>query len=145
MLFIWDNIKKCSSLEHTEESYNFHGFFFSHSYLTLQPHWLQHIRLPSPSLLPGVCSNPCPLSQWCYLTISSSATLFFCLQSFPESGSFLMSQFFAPDGQSIGASASASVFPMNIQGWFPLGLASLISLQSKGLSRVFFSTTVWRG
>ena len=82
-------------------------------------------------------------SQWCYLTVSSSATLFsFCPQSFPASGSSPMSQFFASDCQSIGASASASVLPMNIQGWFPLGLTGLISLQSKGLSRVFSSTPV---
>ena len=91
----------------------------------------------------GVCSNSCPLSQWCYLTISSSAIPFsFWLQSFPASESFPMSQLFASSGQSTGASASASVFPVNIQGWFPLGLADLISLQSKGLWSIFSNTTI---
>ena len=90
-----------------------------------------------------VCSNSCPLSWWCDLTISSSVVPFSsCLKSFPASGSFKMSQFFASGGQSIGVSASASVFPMNIQDWFPLGLTGLTSLQSKGLSRVFSNTTV---
>ena len=108
---------------------------------TLWPHGLEHTRLPCPSLSPGVCSDSYPLSQWCYLTISSSVALFsFCLQSFPASGSFPMSRVFTSGGQSIGASASASVLPMNIQGWFPLGLTGLISLLSKGLSRVFSST-----
>ena len=105
-------------------------------------HGLQHTRLPCPSLSPRACSNSCPLSRWCYLTISSSVTLFFCLQSFPASGSFPMSQLFALASQSIGALASASVFPMSIQSWFPLRLVSLISLLSKRLSRVFSSTTV---
>jgi len=95
-------------------------------------HELQHARLPCPLLSPRVCSSSCPLSQWCYLTVSSSATLFsFCLQSFPASESFPMSRFFASGSQSIGASASASVLPMNIQGWFALGLTGLISLLSK--------------
>ena len=90
---------------------------------------------PLSSLSPGVCSHSCPLSWWCYLTISSSATVFsFCLQPFQASGSFPMSQLFALGGQSIGA--SASVLPMNIHNWFPLGLTSWISLQSKGLSRI---------
>ena len=89
------------------------------------------------------CANSCPLSWWCHLTILSSVTPFSsCPQSFPASGSFPMSWLFASGDQSIGASASASVLPMNIQDWFPLGLTSLISLQSKGLSRVFSSTTV---
>ena len=101
-----------------------------------------HTRLSCPSLYPGVCSNSCPLSWWCYLTISSSVTHFFCLQSFPASESFPMSQLFASGGQSIGASASAIVLPMNIQGWFPLGLTGLISFQSKGLSRVFSNTAI---
>ena len=105
-------------------------------------HGLQHTRLPCPSLSPRACSNSCPLSRWCYLAISSSVTLFFCLQSFPASGSFPMSQLFALASQSIGALASASVSPMSIQGWFPLRLISLISSLSKGLSRVFSSTTV---
>ena len=96
--------------------------------------------LSSPSL--RVCSNSCPLSWWCYATISSSVVPFSCLQYFPASGSFPMSQFFASDGQSTGASASATVLPMNIQGWFPLGLTDLISLLSKGLSRVFSSTSL---
>ena len=90
----------------------------------------------------GVYSNSCPLSQWCHPTISSSAIPFSCLQCFPASGSFPMSQFFSSGGQSIGASASASVLPMNIQDWFPLGLTGWISLQSKGLSRAFSNTTV---
>ena len=110
---------------------------------SLWPHRLKHTRLLCPLLCPGVCSNSCPFSRWCYLTISSSTTLFsFCFQSFPASGSFPMSQLFASGGQSIRASASALVLPMNIQGWFPLGLTGLISLQSKGLSRVFSSTTI---
>ena len=101
-------------------------------------HGLQHARLPCPSLTPGACSNSCPSSQWCHPTISSSVVPFsFCLQSFPASGSIQMSQFFATGGQSIGASASASVLPVNIQDWFPLGWTGWISLQSKGLSRVF--------
>ena len=95
----------------------------------------------SPS--PGVCSNSCTVSQWCHPTISSSVfPLSSCLQSFPASGSFPISCFFTSGGQTIGASASASVLPMNIQGWFPLGLTGLISLQFKGLSRVFSNTTV---
>ena len=109
----------------------------------LRPYELQHARLPCPSLSPGVCSDSCPLCPWCYLTISSSVIFFsFCLQTFPTTGSFPMSQFFASGGQSIGAWASASVLPMNIQDWFPLGLTNLISLQSKGLLGVFFKTIV---
>ena len=118
---------------------------FSHSVMSnsLQPHGLQHIKLPCSCLSFGACSNPCPSSRWCHRTISSSVIPFSSvLQSFPASGSFLMSQFFALGGQSIGVSASASVLPMNIQSWFPLGLTGLISLQSKGLSRVFSNTTV---
>ena len=107
-------------------------------------HSLQHIRLPCPLPSPRVCSNSCPLSRWCSLKfISSSVILFsFCLQSFPASGCFPVSQLFTSCGQIIGASASASVLPVNIQGWFPLGLTGWISLQSKGLSIVFPSTTV---
>ena len=111
---------------------------FSHYVVSdfLWPRGLYHARLLCPLLSPRVCSNSCPLSQWCYLTISSSATLFSsCPQSFPASESFPMSWLFTASGQSIGASASASVFPMDIQDWFPLGLTSLISLQSKGLSQ----------
>ena len=92
-----------------------------------------------------VCSNSCPSSQWCHPTISSSVVPFSsCPPSFPASGSFPMSTLFVSSGQSIGASASASVLPMNMQGWFPLGLTGWISLQSKGLSRVFSSTTIPR-
>ena len=102
----------------------------AHSCLTLC-----NPRLPCPSPSPGDCSNSCPLSQWCHPTISSSVIPFsFCLKPFPASGSFLMSQFFTSDGQNIGASASASILPINIQGWFPLGLIGWISLQFKGLS-----------
>ena len=100
-------------------------------------------RQASPSLFPRVCSNSRPLSRWCYLTTSSSATSFsFCLQSFPASGSFPVSHLFTSGGQIIGASASALVLPMNIQSWFPLGLTDLISLLSKRLATVFSSTTV---
>ena len=102
-------------------------------------------RLPCQSLTPGVCSNSCPLSRWCHSTIASFVTPFLsCPQSFPESGSFPVSWLLALGGQSIGASASASVLPMNIQGWFPFGLTGLISLLSKGLSRVFSNTTIWK-
>ena len=110
---------------------------------SLWPHGLQHTRLPHPSPSLRACSNSCPLSQWCYPTVSSSVVPFSsCFKSFPASGSFLMSQLVASGGQSIGVSASASVLPMNIQDWFPLGLIDLISLQSKGLSRDFSNTTV---
>ena len=110
---------------------------------TLQPHGLQHTRPLCPSPNPGVYSNSCPLSQWCHPTISSSVVTFSsCLQSFPASGSFQMSQFFASGGQSIGVSASKSVLPMNTQDWSPLGWTGWISLQSKGLSRVFSNKTV---
>ena len=104
----------------------------------LQPHGLQHTTLPCPSPTPGVCANSCSLSRWCHPTTSSSVIpVSSCLQSFPASGSFPVSQLFPSSGQSIGASVSAAVFPMNIQDWFPLGLTSLISLHSKGLSGVF--------
>ena len=109
---------------------------------SLQLHGLQHIRLPCPLLSPGVCSNSCALSQWCHPTISSSVIPFSCPQSFLASGSFPMSRLFASGGQSIGASASLSVLPMNIQGWCPLWLTGLISLLTKGLSSVFSNTTV---
>ena len=108
---------------------------------SLWPHELQHARLSCPSLCSTVCSNSCPLSQWCCLTISSSAALFSsCLQSFPAPGSSQVSQFFASCDQSIGVSASASVLPINVQIWFPLGWTGWISLQS--LSGVFSSITV---
>ena len=118
---------------------------FSHSVVSdyLRPHGLQRARLLCPSPTCGAYSNSSPLSRWCHPTISSSVLPFsFSLQSFPESGSFPMSPFFELGGQSIGASASASVLPMNIQDWFPLGWTGWISLQSKELSRVFSSTTV---
>ena len=117
---------------------------FGHSVMTdsLWPHGLQHTRPPCLSPAPRTCSNSCPSNQWHHPTSSSSVIPFSCLQSFPASGSFPMSQFFPSGGQSIGASASASVLPMNIQDWFPLGLTSLISLLSKGLSRVFSNTIV---
>ena len=109
---------------------------FSHSAVSnsMRPHEPQHSRLPCPSPTPGVHPNSWPLSQWCHPTISSSVVPFSsCLQSFPASGSFQMSQFFTSGGQSIGVSASASVLPMNIQDWSPLGWTGWISLQSKGL------------
>ena len=109
---------------------------------SLWPHRLQHIKLPCPSPTRGAYWNSCPLSRWCHPTISSSVVPFSCLQSFPASGSFSMGQFFASGGQSIGASASASVLQMNMQDWFCLGVTSLISLQSKGLSRVFSNITI---
>ena len=116
---------------------------FSHSVM-LESSWpqgLQHTRLPCPSPNPRAYPNSCPSSRWCHPTISSCVIPFSsCLQSFLASGSFPMSQFFPPGSQSIWA--SASVLPMNIQAWFPWGLTGLISLQSKGLSRVFSNTTV---
>ena len=108
---------------------------------SLRLHGLQPTRLPCPSFSSGICSNSCPLSQWCHLAISSSASSS-CPQSCPTSGSFPVSRLFASGGQSIGA--SASVLPMNIHGWFPLGLTGLISLLFKGLWRVFSSTTIWK-
>ena len=113
------------------------------SCVQLWPHGLQHTRLPCPSPTPGVYSHSCPLSQWCHPTTSSSVVPFsFCLQSFPASGSFPMSQFFVSGGQTIGVSASASVLPMNIQDWFPLGGTGSVSLQSNGSPRVISNTTV---
>ena len=110
---------------------------------SLWPHGVQHSRLPCPSSIPGTCSNSCPLSRWCSPTISSSIVPFSSyLQSFLASGSFLRSQFLTSSGQNIGLSILASGLPMNVQDWFPLGLTGLISLQSKGLSRVFSNTTV---
>ena len=121
------------------------GIQFSRSVVSdcLWPHELQHTRLPCPSPTPGVYLNSCPLNQWCHPAISSSVVPFSsCLQYFPASVYFQMNQFLTSGGQSIGVSASASVLPMNIQDWFPLGWTSWISLHSKGLSRVFFNTTV---
>ena len=106
----------------------------SHSLVSLWPPELKHVKLPHLSPSPGLCSNSCPLSWWCCLAISSFVVPFsFCLQSFPASGSFPVSWLFASGGQSIGTSASASVLPVNIQDWFPLGLTGLISLLFKGL------------
>ena len=126
-----------------------YGFFssvqFSCSVVSdsLRPHESQHARPPCPSPTSGVHSDSHPLSQWCHPLISSSVfPFFFRLQSFPASGSFQMSQFLKSGGQNIGVSASTSVLPMNIQSWFPLGWTDWISLQSKGLSRVFSNTTV---
>ena len=122
------------------QSVQFNNSVISNS---LQPHGLQHIRLPCPSLTPGVYSNSCPLSPWCHPTLSSSVVLYSsCLQSFPASGSFQMTKFFTSGGQRIGVSVSASVLPVNIQDRSPLGRTGWISLQSKGLSEVFSYTTV---
>ena len=108
---------------------------------SLQPHGLQHARPPCPSRTPGAYSTSCPSTRWCHPTISSSVVPFSsCLQSFPASGSFLVSRFFPSCGLSIRASASASVLPMNIQDWCPLGWTGLILLLPEGLSRVFSST-----
>ena len=111
---------------------------------SLWPHGLQRTRLPCPSPTPGACSNSCPSSRWCHPTNSPSVIPFSsCLQSFPASGSFLRCQFFWWGVENIGASASALVLPINIQDWLPLRLTGLISLQSKGLSKVY-NTTVWK-
>ena len=118
---------------------------FSHSVVSnsLWLHELQHDRPPCPSPTPTAYPNSCPLSWWCLPTTSSSVVPFSsCSQSYLASGSFQMSQLFASGGQTTGVSASASVLPMNIQDWFPLGWTGWISLQSKGLSRVFSNTTV---
>ena len=122
----------------------FSSVHFSRSVVSdsLRPHGLQHAR-SCPASTSGVYSDSCPLSRWCHPTISSSVIPFSSHpRSFPTSGSFPMSQFFTSGGQSIGVSASASVLPMNIQDWFPLGWTGLISLLSKGVSRVFSNTTV---
>ena len=119
-------------------------FLFSHSVVSnsLRQHELQHVRHPCPVPSPRACLNSCPSSWCCHPTISSSVVPFFCLQLFAASGSFPMSQFFTSGSHSIRASVSVSVLPMNIQDWFPLGWTGWISLQSKGLSRVFSNTTV---
>ena len=120
---------------------------FSHSVMSdsLWPHGLQHSRLPCPSPTRRAYSNSCPSHQWCHPAISCSVVPFSsCLQSFPASGSFPVIWLFASGGYSIGASASASVLPVSIQGWFPLGLTGLISLQSKGLLVIFNSTAIWK-
>ena len=125
--------------------YMFSSAQFSYSVMSnaLWPHGLQHGKLPCPSPTPGVYSDSCPLSQWCHPIISSSVISFSShLQSFPTSASFPMSRLFISGGQNIGVSASAWVLLINIQDWFPLGWTGWISLQSKGLSRVFSNTTV---
>ena len=128
-------------------SYLFYLFLvqsLSHVWLFVTP-WTTACKFLCPPLSPGVCSNSCPLNWWCYLTISFSvACFFFCLQPFPASGSFPVSRFFTSCVQSIRAPVSASVLPMNTQDWFPLRLTSLISLLSKGLSRVFSNVTMWK-
>ena len=133
-MFIFQNDKSINSVVGMTSAQ------FSHSVGSnfLCRHGLQHTRLPCPSPTPRAYSNSCPLNRWCHPTISSSVVPFSsCLKSFPASGSFPVSQFFTSGGQSIGVSASASVLPMNIQDWFPLGWTGWISLLSKGLSRVF--------
>ena len=125
-----------------EAIYQFSSFqSLRHLQLFVTP-WTAARQLLCPSPTPRACSNSGPSSRWCHPTISSSVILFFCLQSFPASGSFPMSRLFASGGQSLGVSALASVLSMNIQDWFSLGLTGLISLLSKGLSRIFSSTTV---
>ena len=125
--------------------YFYQSVQFSRSVVSdsLQPHEPQHTRPPCPSPTPGVHPNSCPLSRWCHPTILFSIVPFSsCPQSFPAPGSFQMSQIFTSGGQSIGVSASTSILPMNTQDWPPLGWTGWISLQSKGLSRVFSNTTV---
>ena len=130
-------IQKIYRLIHTVQ------FSCSVMFNSLGPHGLQHARLSCPSPTPRACSNSCPSSQWRHPTISFSVIPFSsCLQSFPASGSFLISQFFSSGGQSIGVSRSALVLPMKIQDWFPLGSTGWISLQSKVLSRVLCNTIV---
>ena len=143
-------IKMCSSTKIEKHTctpglIQFSSVHFSRSVVSnsLRPHESQYTRPPCPSATPGVYPNSCPLSQWCHLTISSPVIPFLsCLQSFPTSGSFQMSQLFTSGGQSTGISASTSALPMNTQDWSPLGWTGWISLQSKGLSRVFSNTTV---
>ena len=135
----WGILKYCGKTCH-KSSLQFSSSVVSDS---LWPHGLQNSRPPCPSPTPKACSNSCPLCWWCHPTISSSVFPFSsCLQYFPESGSFPMSQFLESGGQSIRVSVSVSVLPMNIQDWFPLGWTDWTSLVSKGLSRVFSNTTV---
>ena len=153
---IWDPISEISSLYKycvcaqslscvrffaTPRTCSFQLSSVAQSYPTLRPHESQHTRPPSPSPTPRVHPNSCASSRWCHPAISSSVP-FSCPQSLPASGSFPMTQLFTWGGQSIGVSASASVLPMNTQDWSPLGWTGWISLQSKGLSRVFSNTTV---
>ena len=138
------NIKVFLQMSSWQELVFIHSVQFSRLVVSdsLWPHGLQHSRPPCPSPTARVYSNSCPLSPWCHPTISSSVGPFSCLQSLPASGSFRMSQFLTSGGQITGVSALASVFPMIIQDWFPLGWTGSTSLQSKGLSRVFSNTTV---
>ena len=139
------SIIECWKSSKLSARFSFSSVQFSCSVLpdSLQPHGLQYARLHCPPRTPRAYSNSSTLSQWCHQIISSSVVPFFsCLQSFPALGSFQMSQFFASGGQSIRVSASASLLEMNIQDWSPLGWTGLISLQSKGLSRVFSNTRV---
>ena len=136
----YKTIHKFTLLHITDQFSSVHSLSHIQLFVTLGLH---HARPPCPSPTPGVYSNSCALGQWCHPTISSSIVPFSShLQSFPASGSFQMSQFFTSGSQSTGVSALASVLPMNIQDWFPLGWTAWISLQSKGLSRVFSNTTV---
>ena len=137
------NKKKSTSVSNLNTSFWINSVQLLSHVRLLWPHGLQHTRPPCPSPALGVYSKSCPLSRWSHPTISSSVIPFsFCLPSFPASRSFQMSQLFTSGGQSIGVSASASILPMNIQDWFPLGWTGWISLLSKGLSRVFSDTTV---
>ena len=149
--FLWfacvssDNIGKNYFYIRRYVSVQFSSVQFSRSVVSdsLWPHGVQHARLPCLSATPRACSNLCPSNQWCHPTISPSVVPFSsCPQSLPASGSFPVTQFFTSGGQSIGVSASASALPVNIQDWFPLGWTGWISLQSKGLSRVFSNTMV---
>ena len=133
LLFYWSIVKYNIQFSSVQ--------LFSHVEL-LQPHESQHARLPCPSPTSRVYTNSCPSSQWCHPAISSSVIPFSCLQSLPASGSFSMSQLFEWGGQSIGVSASASVLPVNMQGWSPLGWTGWICLESQDLPRVFSNTTV---
>ena len=137
-VLLLENIKQPPTPLSVYQSVQFSRSVVSNS---LRPHGLQHTRLPHPSPPPGAYSNSYALCRWCHPTISSSVISSSCLQAFPASGSFPMSQLFTSGSQSIGVSASASVLPVNIQDWFPLGWTGWISLQSKGLSRVFSNTT----
>ena len=142
---VWKDIHQNLYGSSPEGNGNQSSVQFSHSVVSdsLRPHELQQARPPCPSPTPGVHSNSCPLSRWCHPAISSSVVPFSsCPQSLPTSESFPMSQLFAWGGQSTGVSASASVPPMNTQDWSPLGWTGWISLQSKGLSRVFSNTTI---
>ena len=141
----WRSWHLVASLHSKEMGVKWKSVQFSRSVVSdsLQPHGLQQARPPCPSPTPGVYSNSCPSSQWCHPTISSSVVPFSpCPQSFPASCSFPTSQFFTSGSQSIGVSTSASVLPTSIQDWSPLGWTGWISLQSKGLSRVFSNTTI---